>query len=225
MVLDFPSDRTATGSLGPNCLKTFDGTGKSIWRKGETLTFSTSRSTSPRRPLASTTLRQQQEHLRLAASILIKEQGVAADKIKSLSDLISPEAFKAILRHYHGKQPSGTPNAFAVSLAKTLIQVAKFHGGIADKEIARLRAIASKLPEIPFDLTPKNRTLIRQLEPDETRAKLLFLPERLLNDVAKDLKDGRFRFVDAQCGIAIDILLAMPLRPQNLSALHWRRHF
>ena len=43
--------------------------------------------------------------------------------------------------------------------------------------------------------------------------------------VAKDLERGRVRFVDAQVAIAIDILLAIPLRPQNLSSLHWQKHF
>src|SRR4029077_15158287 len=33
------------------------------------------------------------------------------------------------------------------------------------------------------------------------------------------------RFVEAQVAIAIDIMLASPLRPQNLSSLSWRQHF
>ena len=44
-------------------------------------------------------------------------------------------------------------------------------------------------------------------------------------EVGKDLERGRVRFVDAQVAIAIDILLAIPLRPQNLSSLHWQQHF
>ena len=37
--------------------------------------------------------------------------------------------------------------------------------------------------------------------------------------------EGPVDFVKAQVGIAIDIQLAIPLRPQNLSSLDWRRHF
>ena len=44
-------------------------------------------------------------------------------------------------------------------------------------------------------------------------------------EVAKDLESGRVRFVEAQVAIAIDILLALPLRPQNLSSLNWQQHF
>ena len=81
------------------------------------------------------------------------------------------------------------------------------------------------LPTVPFDLTAKNKTLLRQLESERLRAKLLFLPEQLITKVGKDLERGRVRFVDAQVAIAIDILLAIPLRPQNLSSLHWQKHF
>lgn len=36
---------------------------------------------------------------------------------------------------------------------------------------------------------------------------------------------SRVRLVDAQVAIAIDILLALPLRPQNLSSLSWQHNF
>ena len=42
--------------------------------------------------------------------------------------------------------------------------------------------------------------------------------------VAKDLERGRVRFVEAQVAIAIEILLAFPLRPQNLSGLSWQNN-
>jgi integrase len=174
----------------------------------------------PRRPLAATTLRQQREHLRLAASILAQD-GEAAT---SLSDLISPDRFKSILRHYHN-QANGEPNAFVITLAKTLIQVAQYHATVTSAELAELRRIAGKLPSVPFDLTVKNKTLLRQLESDRLQGKLLFLPEQLLGKVTKDLENGRLRLVEAQVAIAIDILLALPLRPQNLSCLSWQRNF
>jgi integrase len=46
-----------------------------------------------------------------------------------------------------------------------------------------------------------------------------------VGEIAKDLENGRVRFVEAQVAIAIDIMLASPLRPQNLSSLNWRQHF
>jgi hypothetical protein len=181
------------------------------------------RPNAPRQSLAKSTLQAQSEHLRLSASVLV-ESGVALEDIKSLADLIRPERFKAILRHYH-KQANGLPNAFAICLAQTLIQVAKYFVGVTPDELAQLKKIASKLPAVPLEPTAKNNALVRQLESERLRAKLLFLPEDLLAEVKNDLAKGRLRLVDAQVAIGIDIQLAIALRPQNLTTLNWQRHF
>ena len=174
----------------------------------------------PKRPLAPTTLRQQREHLRLAASILTQ----SGSAIVSLSDLVRPEGFKTILRHYHNKAKREA-NAFAIGVSKTLIQVARYHMGATSEQVAELKRLASNLPPVPFDLTEKNKTLLRELEFERLRAKLLFLSEQLMAEVAKDLEGGRVRFVEAQVAVAIDILLALPLRPQNLNGLSWGHNF
>jgi hypothetical protein len=142
----------------------------------------------PKHPLAATTLRQQREHLRLAASVLLQEGEVIA----SLADLVKPERFKKVLRYYHN-QANREPNAFVITLAKTLIQVAQYHTGATSVEVGELKRLASNLPAIPFDLTDKNKSLLRQLESDRVRAKLLFLPEQLMEEVAKDLEKGPIR--------------------------------
>jgi integrase len=174
----------------------------------------------PRRPLAATTIRQQREHLRVAASVLVQD-GEAIDR---LGDLIDPERFKKVLRHYH-ERANRAPNAFVIGVAKTLIQVAQYHAAASAEEVGKLKHMASKLPAVPFDLTEKNKALLRQLESERIRAKLLFLPEQFIAHVAKDLERGRVRFVEAQVAIAIDIQLASMLRPQNLSRLSWRSNF
>lgn len=177
----------------------------------------------PRRPLAKTTLRQQSEHLRLGASVLVRS-GTAVEDITRLADLTEPEAFKIILRHYYDKA-DGAPNAFAVGVAKTLQQVARYHVGASQEELDRLKALAAKLPPVPFDLTEKNRKLLRQLESDQMQARLVDLPLDLLAEVRDGLDDSPLRFVDAQVAVAVDIALIGPLRPQNLSSLNWSRHF
>ena len=177
----------------------------------------------PRGPLAASTLHQQRVHLRLAASVLI-ESGIALADIKSLADLVEPERFKTILRHYH-EQADRKPNAFVISLSITLIQVAQCYLGASADEVAKLKQIARKLPPVPLDLTQKNKATALQFESDRLRAKFLFLPEQLMAEVARDLARGQLRFVEAQVAIAIDIDLVIPLRPQNLCSLTWRRHF
>ena len=181
------------------------------------------RPNAPTRPLAASTLRQQRVHLRLATSILV-DSGIPVEEITSLADLVEPERFKTVLRHYH-KGANEQPNAFAVGLAKTLIQVAYYHVGASSDKVVQLKRIASKLPSVPLELTAKNRALLRKFESDRLKAELLFLPEKLIAAVTKALEIGRIDFVKAQVAVAIDVQLVVPLRPQNLSRLNWQRHF
>ena len=53
--------------------------------------------------------------------------------------------------------------------------------------MGELKALAAKLPAVPFDLTEKNKALLRQLESERMRATLLFLPETLLASVAAQM--------------------------------------
>ena len=96
---------------------------------------------------------------------------------------------------------------------------------VPPEQITRLKKIAAKLPEIPFQLTDKNKALLEQFESDRVRAELLFLPERLIGEFNKGVNQGRLDFVKAQVAIAIEFELTIPLRPQNLSRLNWKRHF
>ena len=181
------------------------------------------RPNAPTRKLAAGTLQSQREHLRLAASVLV-ENGIDVDDITSLADLVRPGYVKTILRHYH-LQANGQPNAFVVCLVQTFLQVAQYYLNASADEVAELKRLASKLPPVPFELTAKNQVLLRQFESDELRAKLLFLPDQLVAEVTRKLEKGKVDFVKAQVAIAIDFQLAIPLRPQNLSALNWSRHF
>ena len=180
--------------------------------------------TGPTRALAPATLRLQRDHIRLAASVLI-QAGTPAECLRSLADLVTVDRFIEILRHYHDRR-NGEPNAFVIGLSKTLIDVARYHVGITADKLASLKRMAAKLPPVALDLTAKNKAVLRQLESERLQATLLFLPETLLAEAARSLKQGtRLRFVDAQVAIAIDLLLVVPLRPQNLSSLNWGRHF
>jgi integrase len=173
--------------------------------------------------LAASTIQQQKAHLRLAASVLV-ESGMPVEGLTSVAALVGTERFKTILRHYH-EGANRQPNAFVVGVAKTLIQAAYHYVGSSPEHIVQLKRIAAKLPAIPFELTAKNQALLRQFESDRLRAELLFLPERLFAEVKQRLVGGRVDFVKAQMAVAIELLLAIPLRAQNLSRLNWRRHF
>ncbi len=177
----------------------------------------------PRKPLMPGTVRLQREQLHSAAAVLVAK-GVAPDAVTSLATLVALENYKTILRHFHD-EANGAPNAFLESLVRTLIQVAHYHVGLPDDEVAMLKRLRARLPAVPFDLTFKNKELLSKLESEQLRGKLIFLPDRLVDLAAKELGNGRVRFVPVQVAIAVAVLLAVPLRAQNLSNLHWGRHF
>jgi integrase len=178
------------------------------------------RSDRPTRPLADATLHQQREHIRLSFDVLAN----AGDAPASLAGLVEPERLKTVLRHYHDGA-NGKPNAFAVSLGKTVVAIAKYHVRVTPEDLSRLKQIAGKLPSIPFDLTEKNKDLIRQFDDKTVLARLLTLPYLLVQEARDRLETGRPHVqLPAQVALAIAILFAAPMRCQNLIALNWRDH-
>ena len=167
----------------------------------------------PPRPLAATTLRQQREHLHLSASVLIESGSqLRKSRVCGISSSLGGSRQYFLPYHLHSNRQA---NAFVICLAQTLIQVAQYHVVASEEHITLLKRIASKLPSIPHELTPKNKALMRQFECDRLKAKLLFLPEQLVAEVTPTLEKGPLDFVRAQVAIAIDFQLAIPLRPQN----------
>ncbi len=159
----------------------------------------------------------------MATSVLVR-QGAPLDSLGGLADLVRVDCFKAVLRHYH-QRAGGKPNSQAHLVAKTLIDVARYHVRVPDVHLAEIKKLARKLPAVPFDLTVKNKTLLQQLENERVRARLLYLPDELMRDVKTKLEAGTLRHATAQVAVAVEILLSAPLRPQNLINLNWSRHF
>lgn len=178
----------------------------------------------PTRPLAPVTVDLQRQHIRLAVSVLVRH-GISLETLDRLSALVAVDAVKTLLRHYHEKA-GGKPNAFASGIARTLIYIARYHVRAPEQLLQELKRIAGKLPAITFDLTPKNKTLLAELEDERVRGRLLCLPAALKGEVCANLRRGRrLKFVEAQVAAAVDILLVAPLRPKNLAALNWSRNF
>jgi integrase len=172
------------------------------------------------RPISEGTLRLQQEYIRLAFHILLRLDTPPA----SLAELVEAERFTAVLRHYYDRA-AGKPNAFANSFARALLSIAKSHVRVEAPQLERLKKIAAKLPPVPFDLTAKNRALIHDLQDERVLASLFAVPARLMTRARESLQAGSGNaHVDAIAGLAIGLLLAAPMRSQNLVSLNWRRH-
>ncbi len=174
----------------------------------------------PRKPLAESTVHLQREHIRLSCCVLID----AGQDVSSLADLVEPDNFRAVLRHYH-QQAAGAASSFATGVARTLISVAK-QSVYADAEhVARLKAIAARLPAIPIDMTTKNKRLITEICTEENMAKLINLPKFLASEAKALLNNLKRLSIVANVALALAVLLEAPMRSQNLITLNWKKHF
>ena len=109
------------------------------------------------------------------------------EEITSLADLVEPERFKTVLRHYH-ERANRKPNAFVIGLAKTLIQVAHYHVGATPREIDSAQAHRLQAPSHPSRPTAKNKAAPAQFESDRLRRSSCFCRSSLMAEVTKTLE-------------------------------------
>jgi integrase len=172
------------------------------------------------RALAPQTLRLQQQHIHSATNAAIAA-GIAIEKLTSLARLVEPETVRAILRHRR-QRDGGKPTAYTHGVAITLIAIAKEWVKAAPDTVAALKTLRSKLGALPAGLTEKNKALLRTLDDPRLLTALVQLPDRLWHAARR--RQSHRSFVDLQTALAIDILIHVPLRMQNLSTLKFGAH-
>jgi integrase len=172
------------------------------------------------RPLSPGSVRLRRQYIQSAVTALIAS-GTPIQQITALADLVTPEAFKRILRQRHiaaGQQA----NAYNEGLAKALIAIAKEWVQPGSPVIAELKRLASKLPRLSPGLTDKNSALLRAFGDPDLLQRLLALPDRLWRE-ALAMDASQRQLAKAQAALAIAILTYAPLRVANLSALAFDR--
>jgi integrase len=174
------------------------------------------------RALASATLRLRRDHIHLAASAACSA-GVDPNQLISLSRLVEPEMFRTILRQ-QWKERGQKPTSYVVSLASVLIKIAAEWVKVPLEQLAALKEIRSKLGRTRSGLTEKNKTVLRRFDDPRLLGKLINLPDVLWRTARRNLSLSTRWFVDLQTALAIDILLHIPLRIENLAALKFDEH-
>jgi hypothetical protein len=129
------------------------------------------------RPLSRRSLRLREQYVLSAVTALVAS-GVAPADIRSLGDLTSPAAFKAILRQ---RLPKGEARASAYDegLAKALVAITKEWVRAAPEVLEELKRLKSKLRPPPHGLTEKNKAVLREFSDPEMIGRLLALPDQL----------------------------------------------
>jgi integrase len=174
------------------------------------------------RALAPETLRLRRSYIHLAASAACSAVGEIS-QLTSLSRLVEPETFKAILRQQwteHGKELS----AHLKGLADVLITMASEWVKAPTDQLAELKKIRGKLGGLRRGLTHKNKDLLRKFDDPQVLRRLIDLPDQLWRKARCNLPNSKHWFVELQTALAIDILLHVSPRIENLSAIKFDEH-
>jgi hypothetical protein len=174
------------------------------------------------RPLAPATIRLRRDQIHAAVTALV-ESGIAPESITALGDLVTVPNFKRIAQR-RLEMADGNTNSFNRGLAGALVQAAKEWPKTDAAVLTELKRLASKLPAPRGDLTAKNKRFLRQFDDPVVLQRLRALPAKLWSKVRRD-KSGNFRTLSlAQAALALEILIYMPIRVQNLARLEFDRH-
>ncbi len=172
--------------------------------------------------LAPATIRLRRDHVHSAVTAAVVA-GVAPESLRTLVDLVQVDTFKATLRKLYADDGSVlTPYTHGV--AGTLIAIAKEAAGSSADEISALKKLRRKLGALPSGLTDKNKSFLRRFDDTQLFDSLLTLPDKIWRNARRGMSKSKRPFIDIQTSLAIDILLAIPLRMQNLASLSFRDH-
>ena len=174
-------------------------------------------SDAPSRPLKPSTLHLRREQLRIAASTLARELG-SPDQIVSLATLVDPANVKRILTAMF-KPGKPQPTDYMRGMAITLKALAEHWVKVSPADLAELKRLQSKLGSTKAGLKDKNRLLVRQLDDPRILEQLLALPDTLRKQVQTRRLSPSRRLQKIQIALAIDLLLAAPIRLANLAGL------
>jgi hypothetical protein len=174
------------------------------------------------RALAPRTLRLRRDHIHSAVTAA-SAAGIDVDRLTSLASLVEPDVFRALLLK-RWTQDSRVLSAYTHGVAGTLIAIAAEWMKAPTDSIATLKRLRRKLGTLPSGLTEKNRILLRKFNDVRLLEMLVQLPDRLWRQARRDLAKSRRAFIDLQNALAIDFLIHVPLRMENLASLNFDEH-
>jgi integrase len=174
------------------------------------------------RALAPRTLRLRRDQIHSAVTAACAA-GIDVDRLTSLASLVEPDVFRALLLK-RWTQDSRVLSAYTHGVAGTLIAIAAEWVKAPTDSIATLKRLRRKLGTLPSGMTEKNRILLRKFNDVRLLEMMVQLPDRLWRQARRDLAKSRRAFIDLQNALAIDLLIHVPLRMENLASLNFDEH-
>jgi integrase len=174
------------------------------------------------RALAPKTLRLRREQIH---SAITSAAGAGADVTEwvSLTELVDLENFKSLLRARWSAEGQKL-TAYTHGVAGLLITIASEWAKAPSATITKLKTLRRKLGSLAPGLTDKNKGFLRKFADLRLLQDLVQLPEKLWLKSRRALASSRRPFIDLQSALAIDILLHVPLRMANLTAMRFGEH-
>lgn len=176
----------------------------------------------PSRPARPSTLATREYQLRSFASALV-HRGRDPQTLRSLADVVVLDAYNEGLRFFYerrGKQTSSTIH----EMASMLKGVARHWVKVAEADLSTMAKVVKRLAVPQEGLTRKNRERLRPFDDPRAVEVLLGLPARLREEVDRGLLTGKRASVRASLALAIALLLVVPVRRQNLTAIELDTH-
>ena len=174
------------------------------------------------RPLAQSTVNLRRNQIHAAVTALI-ESGFEPAALTSLADLVSVANFKKIAQR-RLKIADGGASSFNGGVATALVQTAREWVKVDAATLIELKRLASKLPTARPDLSPKNKCFLRQFDDPRVLQRLRSLPAKLWFQARREQKPNFRTLAAAQAALALEILIYLPMRLQNLISLTFDVH-
>jgi integrase len=173
-------------------------------------------------PVTPETLKGRRKQILAIASALV-EAGRDAQSIRSLADLVDPEAAKftlTIIWNRLGQRKSG----YLHNLALLLVNLSRHWVKADSADLQRLRALRRRLNPGKAGMTESNRRKLLQFTDHANVATLLQLPRKLVAEAVRRDRGGAAEAVAVQSALAIALELAAPLRIHTLAKLDLDQH-
>jgi integrase len=168
------------------------------------------------------TIRTLRFRLLYMATALVKS-GRDPQTIRSLADLVQPEALKTELSFFwarNGRRKTAQLHDFAL----TAIKVAKWWVKAPVERIGELQTIRREVAPKEMGMTPRNRARLRQFDDPENVRRLIDLPQAIVRALPRDGEPSYVQAIRVQSALAISILTTAPMRAKNLASLRLGRH-
>jgi integrase len=177
----------------------------------------------PLRPLKPSSIKTRRFQVRQAFSVLVR-LGHEQEQITSLVTLVQPAHVEQILSFFWergGKQPSSQ----AAGIAHCLLGIARHRVKLPEADLRKLKRFKQRVTPRQSGLTEKNRATLRLFEDQRNKERLLMFPIEVMERANRMSNRAPVKAaLLAQTALAVEILLMMPLRLNNLANLHLDRH-